>query len=297
MDDVPFRGSEAVAAGRLTKAMLRGPRFRRLFPDVYVAAEAEDSAVLRARAGFLLVERCGGVAAGWAAAELLGRSCGPRNAPAEVLVPGHVRAHAGLVVHRGTTGPGEVWRDGGWAATSPLRTAWDLARRLDLVEAVVAVDALARRKRRQPAPFVPGDLLRLREARPGARGSARLDRVVALADARAESPMETRMRLLLVLAGLPAPAVQHEIRTRDGRRVRFDLAYPEALLAIEYDGDEHDDTLDRQRDARTAQLGWHTLRLLGADVLRTQQATVRLVAGLRSERARYLERDIRAVGS
>ncbi|MFR9800704.1 endonuclease domain-containing protein [Pseudonocardia sp. RS010] len=253
--------------------------------------------MLRARAGFLLVERCGGVAAGWAAAELLGRSCGPRNAPAEVLVPGHVRAHAGLVVHRGTAGPGEVWQDDRWAATSPLRTAWDLARRLDLVEAVLAVDALARRRRREPAPFDLGDLLRLRKARPGARGCTRVDRVLDLVDPRAESPMETRMRLLLVLAGLPVPAVQYEIRTRDGRRVRFDLAYPEARLAIEYDGDEHDDTLDRRRDVRTAQLGWHTLRLLGADILRTPQATVRLVAGLRSERARHLERDTRAAGT
>lgn len=30
----PFRGSDALAAGALTRGELRGPRFRRLFPDV-----------------------------------------------------------------------------------------------------------------------------------------------------------------------------------------------------------------------------------------------------------------------
>ena len=34
----PFRGSAAVAAGLVTPNVLRGPRFRRVFPDVYVAA-------------------------------------------------------------------------------------------------------------------------------------------------------------------------------------------------------------------------------------------------------------------
>jgi hypothetical protein len=29
----PFRGSDALAAGLLTRGVLRGPRYRRLFPD------------------------------------------------------------------------------------------------------------------------------------------------------------------------------------------------------------------------------------------------------------------------
>lgn len=49
----PFRGSHAVAAGLLTRAMLRGPRFRRLFPDVHVPADAEVDLELLSRAAYL----------------------------------------------------------------------------------------------------------------------------------------------------------------------------------------------------------------------------------------------------
>src|SRR5690349_24827211 len=81
----PFRGSEAVARGLLTRALLRGPRFRRLFPDVYVPADLEPDLALRARAAGLLVAGCGAVA-GYAAAELWGASCAPSDEPAHVLL-------------------------------------------------------------------------------------------------------------------------------------------------------------------------------------------------------------------
>ncbi|MEQ3548940.1 hypothetical protein WIS52_00540 [Pseudonocardia nematodicida] len=129
----------------------------------------------------------------------------------------------------------------------------------------------------------------MRDARPGARGAQTLCRVVALADPRAESPQETRLRLLLVLDGLPAPHVQYRLLERWGREwARFDLAYPEALLAIEYDGEEHDDALDRARDLRASGLGWHTLRLLHKDLVRTPQATVALIRDLRARREHML---------
>ncbi|GAA2904363.1 hypothetical protein GCM10010472_73370 [Pseudonocardia halophobica] len=72
-----------------------------------------------------------------------------RGAPAEVLVPAHVPRHPGLLGHQGTAAPHDLRRvgpPGGGAVvvTGRVRTAWDLARRLDLVEAVVAVDAPAR---------------------------------------------------------------------------------------------------------------------------------------------------------
>ncbi|MBW0103694.1 endonuclease domain-containing protein [Pseudonocardia sp. KRD291] len=307
----PFRGSESIASGRVTKGALRGRGYHRLFPDIYVDASVTLTCAVWARAAYLLAATSGGVLAGYSAAELLGASCGPWSAPAEILVAGHVRGRPGLRVRRGTFAAADVGAVDGVLTTSPERTAWDLARRLDLVEAVVAVDALAAARRRRPT-FVPGPvhgpdsvarsrtvslspgfdpaaLLRRRLVTPGAPGARRLDRVVELADPRAESPPETRLRLLLVLAGLPAPDVQH--RLRDERRdldVRFDLAYPEAKLAIEYDGEDHDDALDRARDLRTAALGWHTLRLLRPDLTRTPGRTVAVIRTLRAERAELL---------
>jgi hypothetical protein len=135
---------------------------------------------------------------------VLGAACAPHpDTPAEVTVAGDLRAHPGLVVHRDRLTDSEVTRVRDVACTTPLRTAFDLARRPDPVEAVVAVDRLANRHRFHP------DLLLERCARDrGRRGVARVPDVVALANPYAGSPMETRLRLLIVRAGLPPAEVQ-----------------------------------------------------------------------------------------
>ncbi len=52
--------------------------------------------------------------------------------------------------------------------------------------------------------------------------------------------METRLRLLLVRAGLPRPQVQWVVQDEVAREaVWLDLAYPEHMIGIEYDGAEH----------------------------------------------------------
>jgi very-short-patch-repair endonuclease len=62
--------------------------------------------------------------------------------------------------------------------------------------------------------------------------------------------METRLRMLLVLAGLPEPEVNREIRDAHGSVVmRLDLSYPAVKLAVEYDGRHHTELVDqRHRD-------------------------------------------------
>jgi hypothetical protein len=285
----PFLGSEAVAGGLVSRDQLRGPRFRRVFPDVYLPSSVELDLVTRSMAAYLLVRDRDGVLGGYSAAVLLDAGCGPYPAPAEVIVPRRARAHPGLRITRGeVTGADRVLVEG-CRVTTPLRTAWDLGRRPNLVEAVVAVDALAHRHR-----FAPAALLARRAATPGARGCRRLHRVVQLADPRAESPRETRLRLGLVLAGLPPPTVQHRVLDEYGFELaRVDLAYPEAKLAIEYDGATHFDArrarLDRQRDAELASCGWQTLRLVDDDLAGMPQ-TVHRVRRLLELRARSLLR-------
>lgn len=236
---VAFRGTAAVAARLVTPAQLRGPRYLRLFPDTYVRREAEPpSLAVRSRAAFLHVAGRG-VLSGYSAAELLDATCGPRDAPAEVTVPGGgQRAHPGLLVHRGALASDEVQRCNGVLLTVPLRAAYDLACRLgpvDLVEAVVAVDALAR-----AGGFPPARLLEFADRYPRTRGRRLLSRVVGSADARAGSPMETRLRLVLVLRGLPRPEVQFPVLDDARRRaVWLDLAYPERKIGIEYEGADH----------------------------------------------------------
>jgi very-short-patch-repair endonuclease len=233
----PFRGSVAVASGVLTPSVLAGPRFRRLFPDVYVCAEVEPDLAVRSFAAAVLVgDR--GVVGGCSAAELLGASCAPLAAPAEVVVPGRRRAPPGLVVRVEKVPSAERWRVRAAAVTSPVRTALDLACRVPLVEAVVGVDALAHR-----FGFPPHDVIRCAYDHPGRRGAARLPRVVKLARPAAESPMETRIRLAIVLAGLPEPQLQVPVGP-----YRLDMAYPELRLGIEYDGREHLDQARALRD-------------------------------------------------
>ncbi|HEY2099487.1 MAG TPA: DUF559 domain-containing protein [Pseudonocardia sp.] len=274
----PFRGTEALAAGLLTRARLYGPRYRRVYPDVYLPADRELDLATRSRAAYLLVRDRGGVLAGYAAAAVLGVDCAPDDTPAEVLLATNSRPHPGLLIHRGTAtgadltvvGDTEV---GDLRVTSPLRTAWDLARRLPLVEAVVVVDALAGCVAGSAGGggFAPAELLARRAAEPGARGSRRLVEAVALADPHAESPPETRLRVALIRAGLPRPEVQFPVLDEYGFELaRADLAYPAAKLAIEYDGAAHLEPRrarrDRERDGELAGIGWQTLRVVADDV-------------------------------
>ncbi|HWC35890.1 MAG TPA: DUF559 domain-containing protein [Mycobacteriales bacterium] len=107
-----------------------------------------------------------------------------------------------------------------------------------------------------------------------------LDRAIALIDPLAESPMETRLRLLLISAGLPRPVSQHVVRDDLGGFVaRLDLAFPAQRVAIEYDGAFHWNQRradDRRRDAIRA-LGWMVLVVSAEDYYRTPAAIVSAV--------------------
>ena len=84
--------------------------------------------------------------------------------------------------------------------------------------------------------------------------------------------METRVRLLLVLAGMPEPVPGHVIRDEHGEWIaQVDLAYPAQRIAIEYHGDVHRLSRGRWRsDVTKAELlrslGW-TVIILTADDL------------------------------
>jgi very-short-patch-repair endonuclease len=109
-------------------------------------------------------------------------------------------------------------------------------------------------------------VLVLARRRLGGRGSAQLPEVVALANALAESPMETRIRLALHFAGLPQPVLQHP----EGP-YRLDMAYPDLMVAVEYDGRHHLDAdqalYDLHRATYLGRCGWIVLRFRAAAVL------------------------------
>ncbi len=251
-----FRGTNAVRHGLLTHGRLRGPAWQRLFRDVYADGALTSSHRLRcvAASGFLLPD--GAAIAGRSAAHLFGAPYVSAEDPVEVLTPHDFGPVNGLKIRRGSLHASDTIRKDQMLVTSPLKTAWDIARWFDLGEAMVFLDALASRQ------LITGAALAgyASSVQPG-RGKPRVLRAAELIDGRAESPQETRLRVRLVLAGLPPPVAQHVI-TRDGRFVaRVDLAWPEPRVAVEYDGRWHGDPAQLERDR--ARLN----RLLGADWL------------------------------
>jgi hypothetical protein len=266
MLEAPFRGSAALSAGLLTRAVLHGPRYRRVFPDVYAPADADLDLATRSRAAHLWANGLG-VLGGYSAAELYAAPCAPPDAPAEVVQPGlHRRPPPGLLVHQHRLAAADRRMYRGLPLTTPARTAYDLARRLDLVEGVVAADALAGR-----FGFPAEALLEVAAREPRARGRRRVAEVVPHVEPLSDSPMETRLRLLLVLGGLPRPAAQHGIPDRRAHIVAaVDLAYPAHRIAIEYEGEEHftraRSMKDVRRYTRLVDLGWRVYRYRSRDI-------------------------------
>jgi hypothetical protein len=194
------------------------------------------------------------VLSGPTAAWLHGLELNPSN-PVEVTVPLRTwpRSRPGLRVRHCAITPDEVVCIDGRRATSIDRTLRDLSSRLPEVELMIALDGALRR----------GVLDASRHTSP-----RRLHRL-ALCAAPAESPMETRLRWLLVQAGLPRPEVQADLHDSNGTFLaRADLYYPDARLVIEYDGGNHRDRLveDDSRQNTLVDAGYKLLRYTASDV-------------------------------
>jgi hypothetical protein len=276
----PFRADEAVAGGRITRGRLAGPTTTRLLPNVHALTDHVPTTLAeRARAAVLYVRGAPPVVGGFAAAELLGASCGPRDAPVELVVGARrVRPRPGLVIRQDVLDPDDVVDVEGVLVTSAKRTAWDLARRLRFDDAVVAVDALARVGR-----FAPEVLL----DRPGGRrGCLGLADVVGASDPRAGSPPETRMRLIMARRHVPPPILQYEVFDQGGLFIaRVDFAWKEVRVAGEYQGDHHRTDRaqwrrDQRRFAELAACDWVTVPWTGDDLVAPREFLQRLGATL-----------------
>jgi len=129
----------------------------------------------------------------------------------------------------------------------------ELSGQLTLVDLVVVGDWMARRR-----GVAPDQLVR------ACRRSRHKDARKALAAARyvrsgVDSPMETRLRMLIVLAGLPEPEVNLKIRAEDGEVLRmYDLSYPAVRVAVEYNGKLHVEVIETWEDDSNVAPTWTT---------------------------------------
>ncbi len=108
-------------------------------------------------------------------------------------------------------------------------------------------------------------------------GLVQARRVLELTEPKSESPMESRLRMLLVREGLPRPAAQVSVYGVGGAFLgRLDLYYPQARLGLEYDGGNHRDrvTADNQRQNRILEAGFHLLRYTAPDLTTRPDAVV-----------------------
>ena len=95
--------------------------------------------------------------------------------------------------------------------------------------------------------------------------------------------METRLRWLLIQAGLPRPEVQTKLHDSRGRFIgRADLYYPHARLVIEYDGANHRDRLmeDNRRQNLMINAGFKLLRFTAPDIHQRPEVVKAQVAEL-----------------
>ena len=122
----PSAGRRRSAPASPPRRRLRGPRFRELGRDTYVAADVPVDDRMRVRAAALEVPDA--VVGGWTAVLVHGVDAAPEGArPIELVVgPRHVRrARPGLALRQDVLGEHEVGFVDGVAVTSPIRTAVD----------------------------------------------------------------------------------------------------------------------------------------------------------------------------
>lgn len=176
-----------------------------------------------------------------------------------------VRGRSDRVIHRSPLVPEEVTTRLGFSLTTPERTWRDLASVLAPAALLAVTDQLLQ------FWCSPRDLARQLERRPTGRGSARARTVMPLGDRRADSPMESVLRWLLHVAGIPAPELQFRISTASGDFIGItDMAWPGRKVLVEFDGNVHRDRQvfvnDLRRQNRLIAEGWTVLRFTSADV-------------------------------
>ena len=280
---LPFTVATARELG-VSRGRLRSSLWRPVCTGVVVAKETPDSLELFLAAARLILPE-GAVVSGRAAAAIHGVDI--RRRPGEPLDITIDRKWApsgrGLLVpHRAPLPDEDLVEIGGLLVTNPLRTAYDLlrgfdlskeSRRYDVVEAVVAADAFLHQH------LITPDLLREFQKDRRWPNGLRIDRVLELADAGAESPMESRLRMVLVIdAQLPRPETQYVIPYGDeGKEFRVDIAYPGPRLGVEYKGAWHAEgerpNLDHRRLNTLTGERWHVLEYWNEDY-RDHRATI-----------------------
>jgi hypothetical protein len=286
----PFSRADARRAG-IPVSALTASRFRKLFYDLYISADVTVTHALLASAD-LRISSVGSHVSRFTAAEIWGAVVPSQPLTHVSSRYGRTRSERQGVGSHLASRESMVVSSEGMRISSPEQTFIELATEIPLVDLVVLGDSLVKKGRTTTAQTVEAAL-----AWKG-KGGRVARRAAGLVRAGVDSPMETRLRMLMVLAGL-LPAVNHTEYGAAGRWAkRFDLSYPELLLIIEYDGRQHaeDDQrwprdIDRREDLDAD--GWRLIIVRSTGIYVELGRTLeRIVDALRSCGARGLPRTL-----
>src|SRR5690348_17259635 len=184
-------------------------------------------------------------------------------------------------VHSAPLTADEIVTVDGLRATAPGWTVVDVARSVPFEQAVAIVDGALRSGLGGP------DLADALRRAKGWEGVPAARRVARFADGRSETVGESRSRVAIALAGLPAPALQWPIRCGDAT-VYTDFAWVEQRTVGEFDGkvkygrvlrpgqdpgeavyaEKLREDAIRAQDWEVVRWGWHDLRDFGPTAAR-----------------------------
>ena len=257
----PFSLDEARAAG-LTKSSLKGSTWKRLGKGLYRwnGLPEDPWQVLKAWQDSL---PAGTLFDGATAAWISGLDFKATN-PVQIVVPHHsgVRSRPGLSVRHCEIPGSDATTVRSLRSVTLHRTLCDLCLRWSAEDVLIAIDMALHRKRTSAASL--GHYAQTA----GGRAGVRMLRSLAALAAPAESPMETRLRWLLLQRGLPRPEVQVNLGDDRNGIGRADLYYPSARLILEFDGTNHRDRLvaDNRRQNLLLSAGFQLLRFTAGDI-------------------------------
>lgn len=187
------------------------------------------------------------------------------------------------VLHRSPLDPAERTTRHGVPVTTLTRCVVDSAQLLSARQLARVVEEVVGRGMTDVATILAA-AARL-EAAPSRVGHRNLRAVLApwTEAIKPGSPAEAAVIRRIVASGLPAPVTQHVVRDHSGAFVaRLDLAWPERLVAREYDSDRHHTAIraeaDELRRQRIEALGWRLDVITRLDLHPSARAWLRTLA-------------------
>lgn len=261
----------------MTSKELRSSQYRRIFYDVYAQSNLADCLELRCDAARLLLPPVA-VFCDVTAARLYGVPVPDQDGRVHAAVPSVstvVPRIRDLRVHSYAIPPAHLGVRDGRPLVSPERLFLELAAGVPRVDLIIAGDHMLRHRltsRSRLTGFLHDC--------PRRRGVSRAKLALPDLDDRSDSPPETRLRMLVVDAGLPRPIVNRDIVTERGVWLaRPDLSYPALKIAIQYEGAHHQQdyrqySYDIERDGRLIEHGWIVIRVNKEGLFRNPRTVV-----------------------